>query len=372
MAQPGGGRPPRFSRRTRRRLRLLRTLTALSAGIWTVTAWVSSAGAPAEVRRVAAPAAPTAALPSTTVATSTTTTTAPPRPPVPGPDGPYRVGTVVLTFRDGNRPAPSRLGGAGPRTLVTLVQYPIDGNPSASSVDGARAATGRPFPLIVFAHGFGITPSAYSQLTTAWARSGYVVASPAFPGTAAANAPAPDENDLPNQVIDLAFVVSAMEQTSAAHTGPLSGAVDPGRVAVAGHSDGGETVAGLALDGCCVDPRIRASIIMAGAELTLPGPGGYIGTRHAPTLIIQGDADHTDNPRFDRQMFIEIAPPKWFLDLPAGDHETPFLDAASQWPVVARTTLDFLNWKVKGEPWAAARFGADGSAPAIAGLTGQG
>ena len=37
-----------------------------------------------------------------------------------------------------------------------------------------------PFPLIVFGHGFDVTPSVYARLLQAWTRAGYVVASPVF------------------------------------------------------------------------------------------------------------------------------------------------------------------------------------------------
>src|SRR5262245_48510980 len=62
---------------------------------------------------------------------------------------------------------------AGPahdsRTLVTRIAYP-------SPLQGKH-------PLIVFAHGLGGNPARHTDLMTAWAKAGYIVAAPAFPRT---------------------------------------------------------------------------------------------------------------------------------------------------------------------------------------------
>ena len=75
-------------------------------------------------------------------------------------DGP----TVRLRwFRFVDRSRTLRLpdGTRVPRPLETVVRYP---------------ATGGPYPLIVFGHGYALTPGTYSRLLQAWARAGYVVA----------------------------------------------------------------------------------------------------------------------------------------------------------------------------------------------------
>ncbi len=70
-------------------------------------------------------------------------------------------------------------------------------------------ATG-PLPLIVFGHGFAVTPAYYFRLLRAWARAGYVVAAPVFP-LENANAPGgPNESDLVNQPRDMSFVITSM------------------------------------------------------------------------------------------------------------------------------------------------------------------
>jgi hypothetical protein len=62
-----------------------------------------------------------------------------------------------------------------------------------------------PHPLILFAHGFALTPADYAPLLRAIASAGYVVAAPIFPLTNT-NAPGgPDEADLANQSRDVSF-----------------------------------------------------------------------------------------------------------------------------------------------------------------------
>ena len=91
----------------------------------------------------------------------------------------------VRTFRfvDASRTIRLPDGRHVSRPLTTVVRYP---------------ATRGPHPLIVFAHGFALTPGTYSRLLRAWTRAGYVVAAPVFP-LEDANAPGgPDESDLVN------------------------------------------------------------------------------------------------------------------------------------------------------------------------------
>jgi len=98
---------------------------------------------------------------------------------------------------------PSRTipGPTGPvrRSFPTIVRYPI--------ATGLGQPVG-PFPLIVFGHGFAVTPQPYSLLLDAWTKAGYVVAAPVFP-LENANAPGgPDERDLSNQPGDMSLVLS--------------------------------------------------------------------------------------------------------------------------------------------------------------------
>src|SRR5579864_8232198 len=80
----------------------------------------------------------------------------------------------VLRFVDRARFAHYRTGAVVSRVLTTYVRYPTAGRP--------------PYPLVVFGHGFAVTPGLYATLLDAWARAGFVVAAPLFP-VENANAP---------------------------------------------------------------------------------------------------------------------------------------------------------------------------------------
>ena len=172
---------------------------------------------------------------------------------------PYAVVERVLTFVDHSRLI--RLPGRHPqpRGLVTVVRYP-------------EHAPG-PFPLIVFGHGFAVTPAYYFRLLRAWAQAGYVVAAPIFP-LGNAHAPGgPDEADIVNQPRDMSFVITHLLAASADHRSPLAELIDPGAIAVSGQSDGGETALAVAYDRYYRDRRVRAAIILSGAQI--PGAGGF-------------------------------------------------------------------------------------------------
>ncbi|MEA2198778.1 MAG: hypothetical protein QOJ25_2829, partial [Solirubrobacteraceae bacterium] len=165
------------------------------------------------------------------------------------PHAPFGVGEIVVRFIDTSRLVRIKKHPPQPRSLVTIIRYPAAGDPSQVDVQGAAPATSSgPFPLIVFGHGYDVTPAIYSQLLQAWARAGYVVAAPVFPRTNE-NAPGgADEYDIVNQPADMSFVITQILAQSALSTGILSQLVDPHEIAVSGQSDGGETALGAAYD----------------------------------------------------------------------------------------------------------------------------
>ena len=159
------------------------------------------------------------------------------------PAGPsFAVGERTLTFVDASRTVRFPGKPPEPRTLVTVIRYPALGPSSRVELPNAPPARfeGR-FPLVIFGHGFAVTPAPYARLLQAWARAGYVVAAPIFP-LGNANAPGgPNESDIVNQPRDMSFVISQMLTASAQRRGPLAGLIDPNKIAVSGQSDGAET-----------------------------------------------------------------------------------------------------------------------------------
>lgn len=292
------------------------------------------------------------------VATTTVLTTAAPRPkPPPGP--PFAIRERVLSLVDLSRTVTYPGETPQPRRLVTIVRYPV----------GAGTSPSRPgrFPLIVFGHGFAVTPAIYAPLLEAWARAGYVVAAPIFP-LGNQNAPGgPNESDLVNQPRDMSFVITRLLALSAAGHGPLGGLIDPNRVAVSGQSDGGNTALTAAYDSQFRDPRIRAAVILSGMEI--PGVGGYDFPAPSPPLLAtQGLADTINPPQFTFAFF-NIAPaPKYLLTLPGAPHLGPYTDEEPQLRIVERVTTDFLDAYLKGERGALSRMRSAADVPGTAAL----
>lgn len=237
------------------------------------------------------------------------------------------------------------------RTLRTRIYYPADGDPTIEPGEGAPPAkSGRPFPLIIFAHGNTVAdPAAYSTLKQTWAAAGYVVAAPTFPLSSTTLPGA--GGDLVNQPADVSFVIGQLLGLSAAPDGPYAGLIDPERIAVAGHSLGAMTAVGVTANTCCTDPRIKASVILAGAEQGVLGGSFFTGPVHVPTMVVHGDADTVVPIAEGRKVFLDAAAPKVMLTVLKGDHNTPYFGdgTSSQARLVATTTRDFLDRYVRGQ-----------------------
>lgn len=314
----------------------------------TLTGCGSAASAPVAQQTVTSHSA---ASPSGGVPVPTATAPASPRPrPRSGP--PFAVGERVLTFVDQSRSVTYPGEAPQPRKLVTIVRYP--------------RAPG-PFPLVIFGHGFAVTPQPYAQLLEAWARAGYVVAAPIFP-LGNANAPGgPNESDLVNQPQDMSFVISQMLALSASGHGPFARLIEARQIAVSGQSDGGDTALTVAYDSRFRDRRIRAAVILSGMEI--PGVSGYDFPAPSPPLLAtQGLADTINPPSFTFAFFQAAPPPKYLLTMPGASHLGPYTDAQPQLGIVERVTIAFLDRYLKNAPGALARMRSAGTVPGTAAL----
>jgi dienelactone hydrolase len=282
----------------------------------------------------------------------------------------YAVGVLAVTYTDRGRwidvPGHARM----PRTLVTVIRYPAEGDPARVDVPGARPAKGRgPFPLIVFAHGFDITPSPYAALLDAWVRAGYVVAAPIFPLTNPRAPGGPNESDLVNQPTDMSFVITQMLAADRAKHGILGRLLDTRQIAVAGQSDGGSTALAAAYDDHFRDGRIGAAIILSGARI--PGLGGYDFRGGSPLLAAQGTADRSNAPGSTYSYFGLASPPKFLLSLWGAPHLGPYTDEQPYLGIVERVTIAFLNGYLRHRTGARVRMWGVGNVRGIATLSGQ-
>jgi predicted dienelactone hydrolase len=270
----------------------------------------------------------------------------------------YGVGEIVITYTDYSRHV--WLPGARhaqPRRLETIIRYPATIAPGRVDVPNAPAATkGGPFPIIVFAHGFNVTPSPYAPLLQAWAHAGYVVAAPIFPLTNSGAPGGPDEADLVNQPTDVSFVITQMLSSA---SGTLAGLIDPHRIAVTGQSDGGSTALAVAYDQHYFDSRIDAAMILSGAEI--PGIGGYTFPSPSPPLLaVQGTGDTVNAPASTYHFFGLARHPKFLLSLLGAPHLGPYTNEQPQLGIVERVTIAFLDHFLKhrhGAGWKMWRAG---------------
>ncbi len=248
----------------------------------------------------------------------------------PAQAAPGGSGRIVLRFVDRTRVAHFANGTSGLRTLVTYVRIPSGGH--------------RPYPLLVFAHGFDTIPRTYAHLLDAWARAGFVVAAPVFPVESSTAPGGADERDLGNQPGDISFAIGRLLAAPALH-----GLVDPARVAVAGQSDGAETAFAVAYQRGYRDARVRAAVVLSGSELP-PGAPLDLGAATPPLLAVQGTRDRINPPVLTAQLFRDTPRPKFLLELIGAGHLPPYTSDARELGVVERATVAFLDHVLRGAP----------------------
>jgi poly(3-hydroxybutyrate) depolymerase len=187
-----------------------------------------------------------------------------------------------------------------------------------------------------------------------------VVVAPAYPHTHR-GLRSIDVVDVLNQPGDASFVLSRVLTGRV-----LQAAVDPSRVAAAGHSAGGITTVGLFTSSR--DARLVAGVVLAGSGL---GVGtGFTGPP-AWLLFVHGNVDPLVTYDGGRQAFQGDPWSKAFLTLPGQGHGLPYLDpGAASFAVVASTTTDFWRLALYGDRAAGARLSTDATSGAGHGAPG--
>lgn len=250
----------------------------------------------------------------------------------------------VLKWVDNSRTITLPNGKTEPRPVTTEFWYPP-----------ARLGSG-PFPLIVFGHGFASTPYWYRIILGEWAKAGYVVAAPIFP-LGNENAPGgPTERDLVNQPGDMSFVITRVLQASAGTTSPLSGLVDPDKVAVAGQSDGAMTAFAAASESPFYDDRIKAALVLSGAIL---GPRRWAVHTGVPILAVQGTADTTNPQKYAWRLYDAAGKPKFMLLLHGAGHLPPYVHPGPRFRTIVHVSLAFLSHYLGDGPYDAIQRAAD-------------
>jgi dienelactone hydrolase len=288
---------------------------------------------------VPAPSTPTAAPPSTTVALSAIDT-----------GRTYAVGTRTLTFVDTSRPTSPNgdFAGAPSRTLPTEFWYPATGSSGDAPVaDATPDRQHGPYPLVLFAHGYNVTPDFYAPLLERWAAAGYVVAAPVFPILSGSDGGA-SHVDYEQTWTDASFVITQVLKLGG--TELLTGLVDPNRIAVAGHSDGEVISFGLGFLQCCRDLRVRSVISMAGDLSNANNPS--VRDTGTPILHIMETNDefdpYPDSIQWDRD---NLDSPRWMLSLLGASHVPPYTQPGNPaFELVSTATIAFFDGTLKGHP----------------------
>ncbi len=307
--------------------------------------------------------------PSTSSTVPSTTTTTSPR---PVPVGTLGVGVRTDIYVDASRPTPpnGNAPGSPTRSMSTTIFYPASAAPMTAAVPNAPPdLVHRPYPLVVFAHGFEATPSTYTTLLSRWASAGYVVVAPALPllNGDAPGGPSHADYGGPN-IMDLDFALGEAVRRAGTAADPLAGLIDPNRIAVAGHSDGEVLAYALGFEACCHDPRVKAVIPMAGNlanAQVMPTATGV------PVLHIMNDHDEYDaysaSIAFDRQY---LPAPHDLLTLVSETHAPAFTEPSDpHFDLVVQATVDFLDGALKGRTdGAAALQSLVSGAPSLATL----
>lgn len=276
----------------------------------------------------------------------------------------YRVGSRWLTF---DEPAYTVDGSAiAARRLLTQIRYPLAGGPSSTT----RPAHG-PFPMIVFAPGFMQCGAPYSKLLSFWATAGYVVVVVNFPDSDCLVSN-PTEDDMLNQPRDMSYVITRMLKLSRAKHGVFAGLLNPKQIAIAGQSDGGDTVAAIAANTCCTDRRVSAVAVESGS--VWPKMRGRYFTRSfathpMPILFSQGSADTINPPGCSVTLYhADRAKANFYLDLFGASHTGPYWGTNTYERIVAKVTLAFFNRYVLRHPHAGSTMREQGNVSGLAAL----
>ena len=245
------------------------------------------------------------------------------------------------------------LGRSAGRPLPTTVWYPAKGATTAVGTARGNAPVAQgSYPLVLFSHGLTGLPANYAAITTRLAAAGFVVAAPAYPHTSA-DATDPNVTDLINQPADGFYVVNAVLALGKQSGDSFYEHIDQDGFAVAGHSAGGFTTAGMLA--AKHDARLRAAVIIA---------GGTMGTYTAPSasvLFVHGDNDASVAYSTGQSAYTRLSWPKAFLTVVGGDHSDYLLATGAGFEPTVKTITDFLRATLYGDPAAKPRLTADGT-----------
>ena len=183
-----------------------------------------------------------------------------------------------------------------------------------------------PAPLVVLAHGFDGHPRKFTDLATFWADAGYVVAVPRFPvshdqfvAVAGGDFFTERVSDLPQQAIDVSFVIDEVLALDGDESSELSGRIDEERIGLFGLSLGSLTVWNAVLGPAATETRLDALIQSDGA---FPGQPSLLADVTFPVLVAISDTDGLFTPEVVVPQFATLPSPKFMLVMHNAVHAT--------------------------------------------------
>ncbi|GGX97179.1 hypothetical protein GCM10010358_58740 [Streptomyces minutiscleroticus] len=222
----------------------------------------------------------------------------------------------------------SIVGPGEPVVSVSPVPLSAPGRAVPLEVRVSAPATGSRLPVILFSHGNGWSLDGYAPLTAYWASRGFVVVQPTHLDSRR-HGFGLDHPVFPTiwrqRHEDLRHILDQLDTVEDAVPG-LAGRVDRDRIAVAGHSWGGQTAQMLlgariveedgSLSTDFADARVKAGVLLAatgigGEELhpfakeNFPFMNPSFEQLATPTLVVAGDRD---------QSRMSSRGPDWFTD----------------------------------------------------------
>jgi predicted dienelactone hydrolase len=185
---------------------------------------------------------------------------------------------------------------------------------------------------VIYSHGSGGLRYIHSNYTEALASNGYIVAAPDHTGNTAVDRLLETEVDGAvtafNRPNDVQRVINAFLDPESTETVDFVASVNPGQIAVTGHSFGGFTAYAMAsgfsneFGEFIADERVSAIITLAPA--TTPLSDDELLSIRIPALVMAGTDDVTTpiDPNVTRPWNQSASSPSYRVDLTAAEHET--------------------------------------------------
>jgi predicted dienelactone hydrolase len=234
--------------------------------------------------------------------------------------GAYSVGVMTIEVVDTSRPTPANgdVPASAERQLTVEIWYPAASTAQEPEErDVPLDASGGPYPLIVFAHGFSASRAQSAQFTRHLASRGYVVVSPDFPSSYTGAPGGPRLRGVIEQPGDVSFVIDELIERDGGHGWPLAGAIDFERIGMTGHSLGGLTTI-LTVYGAGRDERIDAA--MPFSPPTCFVGAAAVGETALPIMVVGGSEEIIVDPAWIRHAYDIANAPRYYVELGGADH----------------------------------------------------